>query len=330
MNTSFWKKSFVLAGLAMLPLLASAQEKATIAVASVKPTPSLAKSVKEAATVSSTSQSGSQMKTQVTHVDPQEELGRIVESLDSQLIDRINATRKFTVVSRSDLSDVIKEQDLDASGNVDAKTAAKTGKLAGAKYLLVATVDDFQDYLERAVFEGTGQTATKRVFRLSVVAKIYNSSTGKLLESANFQTGNDEFKKIQMERSYTVKTGMLSDEMMVAVARNMAEKIAVHVANIIFPIKVLIRRDNIVTINRGQGGGVDVGDVFDVYAQGQELKDPDTGEILGREEVKVGKVKITQVDPKMSQAEILEDSGIDKGAVLRKAQTQEPAKQTGQ
>jgi hypothetical protein len=32
-------------------------------------------------------------------------------------------------------------------------------------------------------------------------------------------------------------------------------------------------------------------------------------------------VKITQVDPKMSQAEILEDSGIEKGAVLRRAPT---------
>ncbi|HZI34070.1 MAG TPA: CsgG/HfaB family protein, partial [Candidatus Binatia bacterium] len=242
-----------------------------------------------------------------------------------QLVDRINATRKFDVVSRSDLSDVIKEQDLGASGNVDARSAAKAGKLAGAKYLLVATVDDFQDYMEKAVFEGTGQTATKRVFRFSVVAKIYDSSTGKLLESANLQTGNDEFKQIQMERSYTVKSGQLSDEMMVAVARNMAEKIAVHVANVIFPAKVLIRRDNIVTINRGQGGGLSEGEVFNVFAQGEELKDPDTGEVLGREEVKVGQVKITQVNARMSQAEILEDSGIDKGAVLRKAQTQEPA-----
>jgi curli biogenesis system outer membrane secretion channel CsgG len=321
MKHSFLKISFAVAGLALLPWLAAAQEKATMAVASIKPTPSLAKSVKEVTTVTSTTASGSQFKTEVTQVDPAEELARIIESLDGQLVDRLNATRKFTVVSRSDLPDIIKEQDLGASGNVAAKSAAQSGKLAGAKYLLVATVDDFQDYLEKAVFEGTGQSATKRVFRFSVVAKIYDSTSGKLLESANFQTGNDEFKQIQMDRSYTVKSGMLSDDMMVAVARNMAEKIALRVANVIFPAKVLVRRDNIVTINRGEGGGVAVGDVFNVFAQGEELKDPDTGEVLGREEVNVGKVKITQVDPKMSQAEILEDSGIDKGAVLRRAPT---------
>ena len=297
MNKSLFKTGLALITAIALPVLAYAQEKATIAIASIKPTPSLASALRP---------------------DKKSSLDRIVESLDSQLVDRISATRKFDVVGRTDLNEVLKEQDLGASGNVDAKTAAKAGKLAGAKYLLVATVDDFQDYVETATFEGTGRTATKRVFRFSIVGKIYDSSTGKLLESANYQTGNDEFKQIQQERSYSVKDGELSDEMMVAVAQTSATRIATHVADVIFPPKVLIRRDNVVTINRGEGGGVAVGDIFNVFAQGEELKDPDTGEVLGREEVKVGKVKISQVNAKTSLADIVEDTGIDKGAVLHK------------
>jgi curli biogenesis system outer membrane secretion channel CsgG len=297
-NVSFLKTGLVLLSLALLPLLAQAQEKATLAIASIKPTPSLAEATKP---------------------DKKTELNRIIESLDSQLIDRVNATRKFDIVGRSDLNEVIKEQDLGASGNVDAKTAAKAGKLTGAKYLLVATVDDFQDYVEKATFEGTGRSATKRVFRFSIVAKIYDSTTGKLLESANFQTGNDQFKQIQEERNYSVKDGELSDEMMVAVSRTLAEQIANRVADVIFPAKVLIKRDTQVTINRGEGGGVAVGDVFNVFALGDEMKDPDTGEVLGREEVKVGKVKIAEVDPKFSKADVLEDTGIAAGAILRKA-----------
>ena len=281
----------------LLPTVVSAQDKATIAVSTIKPTASLNQSV-----------SG----------DKKLEMTRIIESLDSQLVDRINATRKFDVVGRSDLDSAIKEQDLGASGNVNAKTAAQLNNLTGAKYLLVTTVDDYQDYVEKATFEGTGNTATKRVFRFSVVGKIYDSSTGKLLESANFQTGNNEFKQIQQERNYSVKDGELSDEMMVAISRTMAEKIANHVIDALFPAKVLAKRDTQVTINRGEGAGVAVGDVFNVFAQGEELIDPDTKESLGREEVKVGKVKINQVNPKTSMADILEDTGIDKGAVLRK------------
>jgi len=301
MKISFFRNlCFGLLSAALLPVLASAQEgKATLAVSSIKPTPSLAASVKP---------------------DKKLEMGRIIESLDSQFIDRINATRKFDVVGRSDLNDILKEQDLGASGNVDAKTAAQAGKLTGAKYLLVTTVDDYQDYVEKATFEGTDRAATKRVFRLSVVGKIYDASTGKLLESVNFQTGNDAFKQIQEERSYTVKDGELSDEMMVAVSRDMAQKIANRIADVIFPAKVLLKRDKEVTINRGEGGGVAVGDTFNVYALGAELIDPDTKESLGREEAKVGRVKITQVNPKTSTAEILDDTGIDKGAILRKPQ----------
>jgi curli biogenesis system outer membrane secretion channel CsgG len=290
---------FGLLSVLLLPVAASAQEgKATLAVSTIKPTPSLVAAVKP---------------------DKKAAMGRVIESLDSQLIDRINATRKFDVVGRSDLADVMKEQDLGASGNVDAKTAAQAGKLTGAKYLLVTTVDDFQDYVEKATFEGTGRSATKRVFRLSVVGKVYDASTGKLLESANFQTDNNDFKRIQEERSYSTKDGELSDEMMVAVAREMAQRIATRIADVVFPAKVLLKRDKEVTINRGEGGGLAVGDILTVYALGEELTDPDTKESLGREEVKVGKVKITQVNPKTSTGDILDDTGIDKGAILRKS-----------
>lgn len=296
------KFTLALLSAVLLPVLAPAQDaggKSTLAISSIKPTPSLEASVKP---------------------DKKLEMGRILESLDSQLIDRVNATRKFEVVGRSDLSDIVKEQDLGASGNVDTKTAAKAGKLTGAKYLLVSTVDDFQDYVETATFEGTGRSSTKRVFRFSVIGKIYDSSTGKLLESANLQTGNDAFKDISENRSYSVKDGNLSDEMMVAVARDLAQKIANRLVDVIYPAKILIKRDKEVTINRGEGGGVAVGDTFNVFALGEELIDPDTKESLGREEAKVGKVKITQVNPKTSLADILDDTGIDKGAVLRRPQ----------
>jgi curli biogenesis system outer membrane secretion channel CsgG len=154
MKKSFLIATFVLCAAALLPLLATAQDKATLAIGPVKATPSLLESVNSktlAGTVSGA-------KKEIMQFDTKQELNRVIESLDSQLIDRVNATRKFDVVSRSDLAEVLKEQDLGASGNVDAKAAARAGKVSGAKYLLITTVDDFQDYIEKAVFEGTGQT----------------------------------------------------------------------------------------------------------------------------------------------------------------------------
>lgn len=282
----------------LIPSFAWAQ-KETLGVSAVKPTPALVQGIER---------TGKKVQ-----------MDRVVQSLDGQLIDRINATRKFQVVVRSDLKEVLHEQEFATSGNVDPndKSAAQQFKVTGVKYLLVTTVDDFQDYIETATFQGTGRSVTKRIIRLSCVGKIYDSTTGKLIESANFQMSN---KDIFENLANTVRDSMLSDALLVAISREMAEKIANHVIDIIFPPRVITKRDKQITINRGEGTDIAAGQIWNIFAAGEELIDPDTKESLGREEVLVGKVKITSVLPKTSTAEILEDTGINKEAILRKAQ----------
>ena len=70
------------------------------------------------------------------------------------------------------------------------------------------------------------------------------------------------------------------------------------------------------TINRNDQSGIKVGQTWEVFILGDEMVDPDTGD-KSREEVLVGKVKITRVTPQNSQAEAIEDTGIDKGAIVR-------------
>ena len=271
--------------------------KETLAIGAVKPTPSLRKVMTGAGKASS--------------------LDRVIEAFDSQLIDRVNATRKFEVVGRSEMKELLKEQDLGASGNVDPKTAAQIGKMSGAKYLLVATVDDFEDSTERMEFKTLNKVGLKRKIRISLAARIYDSTSGKLLESASVRT---EKKDDRAESGDLQRNAEQSDVLLADAVRDASEKVATRVADVIFPVRVLIKRDQQVTLNRGEGGGVAVGQVWNVYALGEELIDPDTKESLGREEVLVGKVRITNITPRTSTAEILEDMGIDKNAVLRPAQ----------
>lgn len=293
------KTSFIVGILTLLIPASVWAQKETLGVSTVKPTPAVVQSVEK-------------MGKMVM-------MDRVIQSLDGQLIDRINSTRKFEVVARSDLRDVLKEQEFAVSGNVEThdKSSAQQFKISGVKHLLVTTVDDFQDYNEVATFQATGRSATKRVIKLSCVGKIYDSTTGKLLESANFQISNKDFTE---NRTYSTRDSELSDELMVAIAREMASKIANRVIDVIFPPKVLSRRDKQITINRGDGTDIAIGQIWDVFAVGEELIDPDTNENLGREEVVVGKIKITSVLPKTSTAEVMEDYGIDKLAILRKAQ----------
>lgn len=288
-----------LLGLALgVPCGLAQSGKAPLAVSAIKPLPSLTASMASAGKGTS--------------------LARVVEAYDSQLIDRLNASRKFDIVGRSDLKEIMREQELAASGNVaaDDPDAAQAGRLAAARYLLVGTIDDFEDATERMEFENLDRVGFKRKIRLSTTARIYDSTSGTLMESVNVRL---EKQDDRMDRAAVQRNAEDTDVLLLEITRAAAEEIATRVADIVFPVRVLVKRDTQVTLNRGEGGGVEMGQVFNVFAQGEELVDPDTGEVLGREEILVGKARIVSVQPKFSTAEILEDLGIVKGAVMRPA-----------
>ncbi|OIR14920.1 curli production assembly/transport component CsgG [mine drainage metagenome] len=230
-------------------------------------------------------------------------LDRVVQSVDSQLIDSVHNTRKFDVIARSDLQSLLKEADF----------AGGSFKISGVDYLLVTTIDDFQDYQETREFKALGKSASWRVIRLAAVGKIYDASSGKLIESANFPL---EIRD-QTENVADAKNGDLSDALLHDITSQLTVAISNRIADVIFPARIIARMDQEVTINRGEGTGFSVGQVWAVFAQGQELVDPDTGASLGREEVQVGKVQVVRITPKTTVARVLEDTGIQNGAILR-------------
>jgi hypothetical protein len=153
-----------------------------------------------------------------------------------------------------------------------------------------------------------------------MVTKVYDTTSGRLLESANLQLDNSAFVR-NPEFLVGEKGSNLTEKALQEMARLMAEKAALRVTDVLLPAKVLAVRDGSVTLNRGDGTGVTVGQTWRVLAQGETLVDPDTGENLGAEEVPVGAIRITAVNPKMSVGEICgENRGVAKGCVLRPAE----------
>ncbi len=291
-------RAAILLASVLLPLFPLCAQKKTIGIGGIEVTPALKQSAKKSGSLT--------------------EMNRVVQAMDGQLVDRIHNTRKFKVFARGDLDKILEEQGFAESGNVDMSDprAAKAFKLGGVQYLLVTTVSDFQDYHETATFEGIGKTVKNRVIRLGAVAKIYDTTSGALLESANFQI--DTGGKKERENFIVSQSGELSDQFLMKLARMMAGRVANRVADVIYPAKIIGKIDQQVTINRGDGTEIESGQIWDVYALGEKMVDPDTGEVLGQNEVKVGSVKIMRVEAKMSYAEILDDYGINKLQVVRR------------
>lgn len=235
-------------------------------------------------------------------------LKRVAESMDGQFISALQSTRKFQVIARSDLPSLQEEGGFTGSG---------LAGVSGVDYLLVVSIDDFQDIQERVNFSGLGKVAERRTIRLGAVAKIYDSKSGKLLESSNLQIKNFDTEQVLSNSSNS--GGSVSDALIRQLATELAQQAVIRVTEVVYPAKILAKTGKIVTVNRGDGTGIATGQLWEVFALGEELKDPDTGASLGKEEMSVGKVRILRVTPKTAQGEVSgEDLGIDRGAIVRR------------
>jgi hypothetical protein len=237
-------------------------------------------------------------------------LASVLEALDSQIYDRVLNTRRFEILERSDADALATE----------SAAAGEAFMFNKADYLLTIRVDAFNDRMEERRLASLGKTIRARTIELSAVAKITEVSTQRAVASTNFKVSKRDSEN--RSESTTQRVGEGSDDLLIEAVREMAAKIAGRAADSVFPARIIGKRDRVVTINRNDQSGIRVGQVWEVFAIGEELVDPDTGE-KSLEEVYVGKVKITRVTPQNSQGEAVEDTGIERGAIVRLAEDPE-------
>lgn len=232
-------------------------------------------------------------------------LQRVTQSLDQQLLPAFHGVRRFEIKARGDLNRLLEE----------SSATGQSFAIPGVDFIVVTNVDDFQDHVETARFEGGREVLQKRTLRLSTVATIYDASTGSVKEVTSFQVENVETATGGSQ--FRTGDAGLSDRILTTMAREMSEKIANRVVDVIYPARVLSLSGQQVMLSRGDGTDVAVGQIWKVYALGEELVDFDTGEVLGQDEIEIGSVRVTQVLPRFSRAEVIENFGIERGQILR-------------
>jgi curli biogenesis system outer membrane secretion channel CsgG len=245
------------------------------------------------------------------------ELKRVFNSLETQFISALNATRVFQLVERNRKADIELEQGFAAVAvDPNDKNAAQTGKMAGAKFAFLTQIDGFEDKSETSEYKAIGRASLSRKLFLSATVQIVDTTTGKLLPDS------PSVQLTKTEEVENAKIGQLSgsDEVIVALAKEMAKKLSQEVVALLRPAKVLTVTGKQVMFNRGSEAGFNKGDLVEIYAV-QNVKDDDTGEVF-RNEVPVGQATINRIDKNQSYAVISgDDMGITKGCVVRFVKT---------
>ena len=247
----------------------------------------------------------------------------VAEMLTTELV----KTGNYRVIERRQLDQILKEQDLGASGIVTPQSAAKIGKVLGVELAVMGAVTEF-GYKKSDTggrIKGIGLGLQSQSATVGLDCRMVNTTTAEIIAADNVRKEKSS-KGIRVStRKLSFKNRKSFDESLVGKAAREAVKHVIRLIdknapNIPWQAKVVTAKGGKVFINAGSVSGIQTGDVFVIYQKGEELVDPDTGLSLGSMDTKIGAIKVTNPnlgEGKASQCSIVSGSGFNRGDFVR-------------
>ncbi|MCX8038284.1 MAG: hypothetical protein N3D11_14745 [Candidatus Sumerlaeia bacterium] len=238
--------------------------------------------------------------------------------IHDMLVTELQATQRFIVVERQNLKGILDEQDLAASGRVAEGAGPKTGQMLGAQLMVKASITDFEEQSASGYGVGIGPVdwdRSQRTIRVGMDLRIYNAETGVVLASeavsaSKVQSGGGigvtvdifDFRRRESQNS---TLGFVTRELI----QKALERILAASEKVPWTARVMKASESEVYFNAGAEAGVAIGQRYRVVSVGEELRDPDTGEVLAAEEKPIGEIEVTRVEPKYAIGRIISKKG---------------------
>ena len=226
------------------------------------------------------------------------------ERLTQGLVEAMTGTRRFAVLERSRANAIEAELAFLRDPAVARIEATRIGQAVGADYLLTARLVDLNVTAERHTSRLTGETTTQISGAIAMDMRIVSTATRQIM-----------WADTEVIRGRTLsEVGSLNDALMLV-----AQRLTKRAVDAIYPMRIVsVSSNGDVVVNQGSNR-LARGDRLDVFVLGDHLKDPYSGESLGREETQVGTIEVTRVTSKVGYAVSIEPNGwlSDAGASER-------------
>ncbi|NLG84161.1 MAG: penicillin-binding protein activator LpoB [Firmicutes bacterium] len=242
------------------------------------------------------------------------------KGVTDMLVTELLAQKKFRLVEREMIDKVLQEQNFGARGRVDAGTAAKIGKILGVKYIVIGRITEFTIDTKGGVLGGVGLTVSTA--RVALDGRLVDTTTAEIIASVR---GNGESKQSGLALSLTnlpfiafgakdFQESILGKATRAAItdfSGKLTEAVFGNAGGAAAPIsgKVAAVSGNKVYLNVGANDGVTVGMVFTISRVIEEVKDPDTGEVIDLITEEVCEVTIGEVKDSSSNGTITAGTG---------------------
>lgn len=245
-------------------------------------------------------------------------LDRFLQGVNTQLEHAIQTTKMFEVVSWDDTKILIDITERNQSGNVDSSNpkAAAPFKLRGCEYVALTAVTDFQDHSTTRSFDRPGKDAPtnahRRTLRVEAVVKLYNGTTGTLVESKMFYS---EKEIPESADAREVQNGSLTDKILAEMRQDLCTSVGQGLALWLVPVQVLSNEHGVLMLSHTAGAGLKTGQIWDAFQLGKAVMNKATKKMI-QTESKVGEVQITDPLEDFSKGQVLSGT-VAEGTILR-------------
>jgi len=222
---------------------------------------------------SKVTQVGSRLSIAVMPFETKGQAQQFEFTLMEKLITQLVNLRRFRVIERGAMDQVMNEQALGMSGMVDEETAVEVGKLAGADVIVVGSIN---------IAEGFGKVSARGI----------DTETAETIVAKESQTGEPSMSNLE------------------SLVENVA--ILIYNALPLVEGYIVNTDDNVIYLDIGSNVGIRKGTKCVAFREGDEIIHPITKEVLGTKVTMLGELIVTQVQEKLSVAKVLAKEGTIK------------------
>ncbi|MFT5499288.1 MAG: curli biogenesis system outer membrane secretion channel CsgG [Kiritimatiellia bacterium] len=245
--------------------------------------------------------------------------------LESSLMD----SGRFVVLERGNLGAVLSEQDLQASGRAaGGSKVAQTGKIRSAKYLISGAVTQAEHNTSGQSggfsIKGIRLGASGGKATITAIVKVVDTTTGEILHKKSI-TGKAGKRGLKVGY-YGANLGGLRGDIgafnktpLGEAAQDVIDEAVKFISTAMEDYSleasvVSVTGQGEIIMNRGEQYGVAVGQKFVVASPGEELIDPDTGEVLDKTEGRVVcEIEVTKTKEKIAYGKLVMGESPNRG-----------------
>jgi len=248
----------------------------------------------------------------------------IAEQLSQKLTDALAGTNKFMVLDREYDREYLKEKRvLRSDGSIDEQ--AKLNEVVGSDYILAGTISDAVLTKKQVKLAATGRDVAEYKGRFVFDYRLLGGPTRHVRKAGTVELvlETEDVKALYEQwEPDKVDVKQIGDRIIAEAARQAAETLVED----FFPIRVAsVEAAGTIILNQGSKRLAE-GLLLDVYAQGKEIIDSDTGEVIGKTEVKVATIEVNKTVAGIAYATVADGdlTKIREGCICKYSPMAEP------